>query len=47
MSKNKKTPTTEGAKFVFKSPVKCNYIRVNMLYHNQNKGVYLVEVKWF
>jgi hypothetical protein len=47
MSKNTKTPTTEGAKFTFDKPVKCNYIRVNMLYHNQNKGVYLVEVKWF
>jgi len=47
MSKNTKTPTSEGARFVFDSPVKCKYIRVNMLYHNQNKGVYLTEVKWF
>ena len=47
MSKNTKTPTNKGDRFVLKSPVKCRYIKVNMLYHNQNKGVYLVEVKWF
>ena len=47
MSKNKKTPTNKGDRFVLKKTVKCRFIKVNMLYHNQNKGVYLVEVKWF
>ncbi len=47
MSKNTKVATQEGAKFNFSSPVKCRYIRINMLYHNMSKTVFLVEVKWF
>jgi hypothetical protein len=42
-SDNTAPSTPEGDRFNFE-PVEVRYIRVNMLYHNLNKGVHLVEV---
>jgi len=43
-STNTAPSTPAGDKFTFE-PVEVRYIRVNMLYHNLNKGVHIVEVK--
>ena len=45
MSNNTNPSTPAGDKFEFE-PIEARYIRVNMLYHNLNKGVHLVEVEW-
>ncbi len=45
-SKNTAPSTPAGDEFAFE-PVETRYIRVNMLYHNLNKGVHIVEVQAF
>ncbi len=45
-SKNTTPTTSAGDEFSF-DPVEMRYIRVNMLYHNLNKGVHIVEVQAF
>jgi hypothetical protein len=47
MSKNTKTVTKEGDKITFKAPVTARYIKIEMLHHNLNNRVELIEVKWF
>jgi len=47
MSGNTTPATAKGNEFKFDSPRKARYIRVNMLYHNLDKKVELVEVEWF
>ena len=44
MSENTTPSTPAGDIFTF-DPVKVRYIRVNMLYHNLNTGVHIVEVR--
>ena len=46
-SKNTSSATAEGDKITFDKPITVRYIKVNMLYHNLNSGVHVVEVKWF
>ena len=45
-SQNTAPATAKGNRFEF-APAKARYIRVNMLYHNLNRGVHVVEVKAF
>ena len=45
-SENTKPATPAGNDFRYE-PVEARYVRVNMLYHNLNKGVHLVEVRVF
>ena len=44
-SKNTIPSTPAGDLFNF-APIEARYIRVNMLYHNLNKGVHVVEIEW-
>ncbi len=46
MSKNTTPSTPDGDEFRF-DPVSARYVRVNMLYHNLNKGVHVVEIEVF
>ena len=46
MSKNEKPSTAEGFMHEFHKTT-ARYVRVNMLYHNLNKGIHLVEVRVF
>ncbi len=46
MSENIKPATPKGDDYCFEAtPVR--YLRVNMLHHNLNRGVHLVEVRAF
>ena len=46
MRRNKRPATPRGREHRFE-PVKARYVRVNMLYHDLNRGVHLIEVKVF
>jgi len=46
MSKNATPSTPKGDRFKF-DPIEARYIRVNVLYHNLNRGVHIVEVRAF
>jgi len=46
MSTNKKPADPKGNNHHF-APVEARYVRVNMLHHNLNRGVHLVEVRIF
>jgi hypothetical protein len=45
-SENTAASTPRGDRFEFPA-TEIRYIRINMLYHNLNKGVHIVEVKAF
>jgi hypothetical protein len=47
MSKNMKPVTKDGDEIVFDKPLKVKYIKINMLHHNLNNRVEIIEVEWF